>query len=162
MKPPGKSVSGRGAEWNLAKDVYKLKEEPQDTFYPLAEDWVVPSPSSKKPEVRQVATVSGASMHMLSKKDLSSGELDTLKRSRPPMTLVRANEEVKTNEEAQVCVHDLHIFVTVQLVEDTPLPYCPLASFAKSAVTPVCGPAVASHDQKREADLLQKRELRPF
>ena len=30
-----------------------------------------------------------------------------------------ANGEVKTNEEAQVYVHDLHIFVTVQLLEDT-------------------------------------------
>ena len=59
-------------------------------------------------------------MHMLSKKDLSSGELDTLKRSRPPTTVVTANGEVQTNEEAQVCVHVLHVFVTVQLVEDTP------------------------------------------
>ena len=32
--------------------------------------------------------------------------------------MVTANGEVQTNEEAQVCVHDLHIFVTVQLLED--------------------------------------------
>ena len=54
-------------------------------------------------------------MHMLSKKDLSSGELDTVKRSRTPI----ANGEVQTKEEAQVYVHDLHIFVTVQLLEDS-------------------------------------------
>ena len=58
-------------------------------------------------------------MYMLSKKDLSSGELETLKRCGSPITVVIANGEVQTNEEAQVFVHDLHIFVTVQLLEDT-------------------------------------------
>ena len=57
-------------------------------------------------------------MHMSSEKDLSSGELETLERSKTPMTVVTA--KVQTNEEAQVYVHDLHIFVTVQLLEDTP------------------------------------------
>ena len=56
---------------------------------------------------------------MLSKKDLSSGELETLKRSFSPITVVTAHVEVQTNEEAQVYVHDLHIFVTVQLLENT-------------------------------------------
>ena len=58
-------------------------------------------------------------MHMLSKKDLRSGELETLKRSRSPITVLTANGEVQTNE-VQVYVHDLHTFVTVQLLEDTP------------------------------------------
>ena len=40
--------------------------------------------SSKKPEERKFAIDSGASMHMVSKKNLSSGGLDTLKRSRAP------------------------------------------------------------------------------
>ena len=59
-------------------------------------------------------------MHMSSKKDLSSEELDDIKRSRTPLTMVAASGEVQTNEEAQVCVQDLHIFVTAQLLEDTP------------------------------------------
>ena len=46
--------------------------------------------------------------------------METLKRSRNPITVVTANGEVQTNEEAQVYVHDLHLFVTVQLLEDTP------------------------------------------
>ena len=29
-------------------------------------------------------------------------------------------EEVQTNEEAQVCVHDLDFFLTMQLLDDTP------------------------------------------
>ena len=35
-------------------------------------------------------------------------------------TVVTANGEVQTNEEAQVCVHGLGLFVTVQLLEETP------------------------------------------
>ena len=41
-------------------------------------------------------------MHMLGKRDLSSEELETLRRSRIPTTVVTANGEVQTNEEAQV------------------------------------------------------------
>ena len=59
-------------------------------------------------------------MHMLSKKDLSSDEMDTLRRSRNPTTVVTANGEVQTNEEAQVHLHGLDLFVTVQLLEETP------------------------------------------
>ena len=57
-------------------------------------------------------------MHILSKKDLSSEELETLRRS--PTVVVTASGEVQTNEEAQVNVDDLGLFVTVQLLEDTP------------------------------------------
>ena len=59
-------------------------------------------------------------MHMLSKKDLSSDEMETLRRSRNPTTVVTASGEVQTNEEAQVYVHDLDLFVTVQLLDNTP------------------------------------------
>ena len=59
-------------------------------------------------------------MHKLSKKDLNSEEMETLRRSRTPTVVVTANGEVQTNEEAQVYVHDLGLFVTVQLLEETP------------------------------------------
>ena len=59
-------------------------------------------------------------MHTLSKKDLSSDDMDTLQRSRNPTTAVTANGEVQTNEEAQVYVDDVDMFVTVQLPEETP------------------------------------------
>ena len=57
---------------------------------------------------------------MLSEKDLSSDELETLRRSRNPTVVVTANGGVQTNEEAEGNVHDLGLFVTVQLLEDTP------------------------------------------
>ena len=54
----------RGAAWNLAKDVYKLKKVPQDTFFSPAEASAMPAPSSEKPEEREFVIDSRASMHM--------------------------------------------------------------------------------------------------
>ena len=53
-------------------------------------------------------------------KDLSSEELETLRRSSTPTVVVTASGEVQTKEEAQIYVHDLDLFVTVQLLEETP------------------------------------------
>ena len=75
---------------------------------------------SKNTEGRIFVGNSGASMHMLSKKDLSSDEMDTLRRSRNPTTVVTADGEVQTNEEAHVYVHDLDLFVTMQLLHEPP------------------------------------------
>ena len=49
---------------------------------------------------------SGASMHMISKKDLNSAKLETMTTSRSPMTVKTANGEVQTNEEATVYVRE--------------------------------------------------------
>lgn len=38
----------------------------------------------------------------------------------PPTTVITANGEVQTSEEAQVDVHDLELFVTMQILEDMP------------------------------------------
>ena len=56
---------------------------------------------------------------MICKKDLSSDDLDTLRRSRNSAVLLAANGEVQTNEEAQENVHNLNLFVTVQFLEET-------------------------------------------
>ena len=58
--------------------------------------------------------------------------------------MVTANGEVQTNEEAQVYVHDLELFVTVQLLEDTLCP-CHQVSSTKSTDTQMSGPVVKSH-----------------
>ena len=59
-------------------------------------------------------------MRMLGRRDLSSAELETLPKSRDPATVIAANGEVQTNEEGTVYVHDLELFVTVQIFDDTP------------------------------------------
>ena len=60
-------------------------------------------------------------MHMISKKDLNSAELETVTTSRSPMTVKTANGEVQTHEEATVYVKELEIFLTMKLLEDTPV-----------------------------------------
>ena len=59
-------------------------------------------------------------MHMVSKTDLDSAELETMKTSRNPTTVMTANGEVQTKEEATVYVKELDLFVTVTLLEETP------------------------------------------
>ena len=58
-------------------------------------------------------------MHMPSKKGSSSGEQETLRMSRNSTTVVAANGEMQTDEEAQVYVHDLDLFIIVQLLDGT-------------------------------------------
>ena len=48
-------------------------------------------------------------MHMISKKDVNSAELETVTTSRSPTTIITANGEVQTHEEAQfmskICIY---------------------------------------------------------
>ena len=74
----------RRVAWDLAKHIYKLKNSDKAAFYILVEARVMPAPTSKRPEEREFAVDSGVSVHMMSKKDSSSCELDTLRRSRKP------------------------------------------------------------------------------
>ena len=59
-------------------------------------------------------------MHMVSKRDLNSAELETMRTSRSPTTVMTANGEVQTREEATVYVKELDPFVTVMLLDETP------------------------------------------
>ena len=58
-------------------------------------------------------------MHMLSWNDLNLAELETVRISRTDTTVITANGEVQTKEEATENVHGLELFVTVQILEDT-------------------------------------------
>ena len=77
-------------------------------------------PSVIKPEEKEFVVDSGASMHMLSTKDLNSAELETVRVSKSPSTVVPANGEVQTKEQATLYVKELDLCVTVKLLEDTP------------------------------------------
>ena len=46
-------------------------------------------------------------MHMISKKDLNSAEMDTLTKSCTPTIVITAKGEVQTHEEATVYVKEL-------------------------------------------------------
>ena len=57
---------------------------------------------------------------MLSKKDLNSAEMESVRLQRRRTTLITANGSVDIDEEATVCVKDVDLFVTAQLSDDTP------------------------------------------
>ena len=95
-------ASAREAAWRLAKSIPKLKEKDKTAFFSPSENRCLPATSTLKPEEREFVVDSGASMHMISKKDLNSGEMDTLTTSRCPTTVITANGEVQTHEEATV------------------------------------------------------------
>ena len=59
-------------------------------------------------------------MHMISKKDLSDAQMDTLTKSRRPTIVTTSNGEVQTHEEATVYVKELGIFLTVKVFENKP------------------------------------------
>ena len=90
----------REAAWKLAKNISKLKEQERAIFFSPSEIRCLPS-STLKPEEREFVVDSGASMHMISKKDLNSAELETVTTSRCPTTVITANSEVQTNKRPQ-------------------------------------------------------------
>ena len=109
----------REAEWKLAKSELKLKEHQRAAFFSPSENRCLPA-STLKLEEREFVVDSGASMHMISKKDLSNAEMDTLTKSCSPTIVITANGEVQTHEEAIVYVKELGIFLTMKVLENTP------------------------------------------
>ena len=57
---------------------------------------------------------------MVSKEDLNSAELVTMRTSRSPTTVMTANGEVQTREEATVYVKQFDLFVKVMFLEESP------------------------------------------
>ena len=111
----GQEQGAREAAWKLTKNVFKLKEYERAAFFSPSENRCLP-PSTLKPEEREFVVDSGASMHMISKKDLSKAEMDTLTKLCSPT----ANGEVQTHEEAIVYVKELDIFLTMKVLDNTP------------------------------------------
>ena len=75
--------------------------------------------STLKPEEREFVVDSGASMHMISKKDLSEAEMDTLTKLCGPTIVMTASGELQTQEDATVYV-ELDMFLTMKVLENTP------------------------------------------
>ena len=76
-------------------------------------------------------------MHMLSRKDQNSAELETARISESPSTVVTANGEVLTKEEATVYVKEMDLFVTIK---------------AKITDIPTSGLVVRNHNSSKLAD----------
>ena len=82
----------------------EAQRKEQNDLFSLTEVWRLPAPSVMKPEERDFVVDSGTSTHMLSRKDLNSAELETVRVSESPTRVVTANGEVQTNDEATVYV----------------------------------------------------------
>ena len=95
-------LGAREAAWKLAKNVFKLKEHERAAFFSSPENRCLPA-STLKPEEREFVVDSGASMHMISKKDLSEAEMDTLTKSCSPTIVITANGEVQ-RKKRQLCM----------------------------------------------------------
>ena len=105
---------------DLSKILTCSRNSDRTTFYTPIETRVMPAPTSKRPE-REFVVDSGAfTAHAEQKKMFTWDDLDTLRRSRNSTVVLTAHGEVHTNEKAQVYVHDLNLFVTEQLLEETP------------------------------------------
>ena len=99
--------------------MFKLKEHESAAFFSSPENRCLPA-STLKPEEREFVDDSEASMHMISKKDLSNAEMDTLTKSCSPTIVITDNGEVQTQEEAIVYVKEVDMFLTMKVLENTP------------------------------------------
>ena len=61
----------------LCQKHIQAQEKDKTAFYPLAEKWVLLAASIKELEEREFVVDSGASMLMVSKKDIDSAELES-------------------------------------------------------------------------------------
>ena len=78
------------------------KQHERATFFSPSENRCLPA-STLQPEEREFVVDSGASMHMISKKDLCEAEMDTLTKSCSPTIVITANGEVQTLKR-QLCM----------------------------------------------------------
>ena len=111
----------RSKAWDLAKKHIQAQRERQT--YILLDRGRKGTPGCVNKRAggkREFAADSGASMHMVSKRDLNSAEVETMRTSRSPTMMMTANGEVQTREEAIVYVKELDLFMTVVLLEETP------------------------------------------
>ena len=97
-----------GDAWRLAKNINKIKETEKATFFSLTDEWSLPAASTQQPEEREFVVDSRASMHMVSRKDLNSAELDTVK--------VSKNQTMAVTVKATAYVREFDLFVSVMLL----------------------------------------------
>ena len=88
----------REAAWKLAQKCVQIKRSMKEQQSSRLRKIGAYLHQTLKPEEREFVVDSGASMHMISKKDLNSAELETVTTSRSPTTVITANGEVQTKK----------------------------------------------------------------
>ena len=97
----------------------KFKEKNKEAFFSPSENRCLPA-SFLTPEDREFVVDPSALMHMISKEDLNSVEMDSFTKSCSLTIVVTANGDVQTHEEATVYVKELDIFLTMKVFENWP------------------------------------------
>ena len=115
-----KEQGAREAAWKLAKSVLNFKGARKFNIPLTFGNRCLPAPTNLKPEEREFVVDSRASMHMISIKDLNSGEMDDTLKSCSLTIFITANGEVQTHEEATVYVKEMDNFLTMKVLEKTP------------------------------------------
>ena len=124
--------------------MFKLKEHERATFFSPSENRCLPA-SSLKLEEREFVVDSGASMHMIIKKDLSDAEMETLTKTCSSTIVITANGEVQTHEEATVYVKELENIFDRESARKTRQQYCRSESFSMKTCIPTNGSMVKNH-----------------
>ena len=114
----------RSKAWNLARNKNKLKEKDKATFLLARGSLGTPAKSTKELEEREFVVDSGASMHMVSKRDLDSADLETMRTSCCSTTVMTVNGEVQTREETTVYVNQVDLLVKVMFLQDSRSSFC--------------------------------------
>ena len=101
-------------------------------------------------------------MHMISKKDLSNAEMDTLTKSCSPTIVTTTNGEVQTHDEAIVYVKESDIFLSMKVLEDASAFFYREESFAMNTDTHASGSTVKKPHliKKRCSGTVQHGKLR--
>ena len=117
----------------------------KNTFFSPTNDWSSPAASTIKWEEREFVVDSGASMHMVSRKDLNSAELETVRISKSPTNGDdRPTAKCQQKKRQQCTSGNLDLFVTVMLLEDTPA----VLSLGKLCEDHI-GPVVKNHNSSK-------------
>ena len=106
--------SVREAAWRLTKKILKLKGKHISTFLSPPEKCCLLSSSKIEPKEREFAVYPGASIHMISRKDLNSAELKIVRTSKSATTMITANREVQTHEETLVYVKEFEYILDTE------------------------------------------------
>ena len=128
----------------MAKNILKLKEKHKTAFFSPSDKWCLLA-SNLKPEERDFVVDSGALMHMISKKDLSDADMETLTKSCSPTIVITAYGEVQTHEEAIVYVKELDIFLTMKVTSRIRQQLCRKESLAMNTDAHTSGSTVKNH-----------------
>ena len=115
-----KSDAPAEMRWNLPRQFASSKWKTKSYILSPSEEWILPAASTINPEEREFVVDSGASMHMVSNKDINKAELETARISKNPTIVMTANGEVPAKEKATVYFGELDLFVSVMLLENTP------------------------------------------